>query len=172
MQPDVCSRGRKQSCPQHLGNEEVQNFQKWTGSLNFLAIQTRPDIRYATHRLSMKFQQPSIQNVKLTKHVLRHLKGTAEIKLKLHLNGPMKICPFTDSNFGTHHRGTCIGGWIVLLGEAPILWNSRKQSLIPLSTTEAEYLTLVEGLRDALWIKNMLVEMGFQIPEIECNQDN
>ena len=38
-------------------------------------------------------------------------------------------------------------------------WASRKQSLVALSTEEAEYTAFTEGSREALWIKQLLLDI-------------
>jgi hypothetical protein len=43
---------------------------------------------------------------------------------------------------------------------APVLWISRKQDCVSLSSTEAEYVALSEAVKECLWIRALLQEMG------------
>ncbi len=56
----------------------------------------------------------------------------------------------------------------------PLGWFSRKQEVIALSTTEAEYIALASATREAVWLRNLLAGIGAEqkIPTIifEDNQ--
>ena len=41
-----------------------------------------------------------------------------------------------------------------------ISWKASQQSIVALSTTKAEYMTLVEGVKEAIWLKGMVNELG------------
>lgn len=79
---------------------------------------------------------------------------------------------YTDSNFLNQLGGYCTSGCAMFLGGALVSWKSKKQSLVALSTTEAEYLALVEGYRDAIWIGNLLMELNYSNEGPWCMQDN
>jgi hypothetical protein len=57
-------------------------------------------------------------------------------------------------------------GYIIAIGGCPILWKSKLQSTITLSTTEAEYTALSQSMRELLplkaQIKEMTDELGLQ----------
>ena len=42
-----------------------------------------------------------------------------------------------------------------------ITWGSKKQNIISLSTTEAEYVCLSDAAREATWLRNLYAEIGF-----------
>ena len=42
-------------------------------------------------------------------------------------------------------------------------WSSRLQSVVSLSTTEAEYIAAVEAGKEIIWMRNLLTEFGFSI---------
>jgi hypothetical protein len=49
---------------------------------------------------------------------------------------------------------TLIGG--------PIYWKSMVHSLIALSTTESEYMVVVEAANEVLWCTSLVKELGIQ----------
>lgn len=55
---------------------------------------------------------------------------------------------------------------------APIAWSSKKQSIVALSTTEAELIALAEGLKIALWFKQALEGLEIKHKPIMVHQDN
>ena len=49
-----------------------------------------------------------------------------------------------------------------MLVEVPIIWSSKKQSAIALSSTEAEYRGVVNATTQCLWLQGLLGECGFE----------
>jgi hypothetical protein len=47
------------------------------------------------------------------------------------------------------------------LGGAAVTWFCKKQGPVALSSTEAEYYALSEATKEAIWIKQMMEELGF-----------
>lgn len=45
-----------------------------------------------------------------------------------------------------------------------VAWNSRKQTAVATSTTEAEYVSLSTAAMEGIWIKNILIELGTKMP--------
>ena len=54
-------------------------------------------------------------------------------------------------------------GYVLTLGNCPILWVSRLQSEIALSTLEAEYVALSMSMRELLPMRELLQEVGEQL---------
>ena len=72
-------------------------------------------------------------------------------------------------------------GFVVTLHGCPLVWHSKIQTQIALSTTEAEYISLSQALREAIPIMNLLKELeqhGFkgeyEAPKVHCKafEDN
>ena len=59
-------------------------------------------------------------------------------------------------------------GWIIFYAGCPIIWASKLQSQVALSTTEAEYIALSMSLRDVLPIMFLLKEMREQGHAVIC----
>ena len=52
-------------------------------------------------------------------------------------------------------------GHVFLAAGGAITWRSKKQTVIALSTTEAEYVALSKAGREACWLRNLCEELGF-----------
>jgi len=50
-------------------------------------------------------------------------------------------------------------GFVIMYAGCPIIWKSTMQQLIPLSTTEAEYISLSSALREVISVVNLLDEL-------------
>ena len=53
-------------------------------------------------------------------------------------------------------------GYICLANGAAITWISKKQTTVILSSTEAKYMALYEAVHEAIWIKTLYKELGYQ----------
>ena len=51
-------------------------------------------------------------------------------------------------------------GHIFTLGDGAVSWRSIKQKCIADSTTEAEYVAACEAVKEAVWLKKFLMELG------------
>ena len=49
------------------------------------------------------------------------------------------------------------------MGTGSVSWSSRKQSLVALSSTEAEYIAATTTGQEALWMRSLLRELHFPI---------
>jgi hypothetical protein len=50
-------------------------------------------------------------------------------------------------------------GYVMTLGGCPIQWNSKLQTEIALSTTEAEYIALSQAMRELIPLRRLLLEI-------------
>ena len=52
-------------------------------------------------------------------------------------------------------------------------WASKKQSIVALSSTEAEYVALCSAAQETVWLRNLLADVGFQQCAPTCvKEDN
>ena len=99
MDPNI--RLSKEDCPSTPSQwEDMKNvpYQEAVGCL--LAISTRPDIAYATNTLSQFMQNPGRAHWQAVKHVLRHLKGTADYALTYGPTPGLQV--YSDADWASH----------------------------------------------------------------------
>ena len=68
---------------------------------------------------------------------------------------------FTDSDISADvdtRRSTSI--YVMTYGRVVVSWQSRLQKFVALSTTEAEYMAVVEADKEVIWMKNFIEELG------------
>ena len=59
-----------------------------------------------------------------------------------------------DAEFaGNNDMRKSIMGRVVYLNDTPIGWNSKGQGSVTLSSTEAEYVLMSEGMKDLMFIE-------------------
>eukprot|EP00253_Pinus_taeda_P002122 PITA_02122 len=73
------------------------------------------------------------------------------------------VVGFTDSDWpGDPDDWKSTVGYVFTIGLGPITWACKKQSVISLSSVEAEYHGAIEASKEALWLHQILLEFGFQ----------
>jgi hypothetical protein len=61
-------------------------------------------------------------------------------------------------------------GWIVFYAGCPVIWASKLQTQVPLSTTEAEYITMSQSLQDVLLIMFLVQEICKKDFQVICTK--
>ena len=135
-------------------------------SLMYLALTTRPDIAYAAGVLARFNSNPGLAHWQAVKHVLRYLKGTSDHKLAYRpSNAPEPFITYSDADHGENlDNGRSTGGYVVKIGTGAVSWSSKLQTLVALSTTEAEYISAVKARKEILWLREFLGELSYEIP--------
>ena len=137
-------------------------YQHMIGELMYIAISTRPDIQHSVSKLAQYNSKPTQRHEVGAKHILRYLAKT--IDLKLHYGGDTNpIQGYVDADWGGDTRDRkSYSGYVFMLGGGAISWESKKQSAVALSTTEAEYYALSTGVKEGIYLKRLLEEIGFR----------
>ena len=121
-------------------------YKQLIGALMYLAVATRPDIAYAVGVLARFSADPGAAHWKAAKHLCRYLQGTKDYKLTY---APDPSCTqlfttYSDADHGGNpDNGKSTSGMVVKMGTGAISWASKLQSIVTLSTTEAEYIAAV-----------------------------
>jgi len=135
-------------------------YQQLIGSLLYAMVVSRPDISFAVTKLAQFSSNPSPLHYNLAKHVLRYLKGTAAYQLTYDGGSGMGLIGFSDSDWaGDKDDRKSMCGHVFLLAGAAISWASRKQDVVALSSTEAEYISLSLAAVQAKWLRTLLSEL-------------
>ncbi|THG94740.1 hypothetical protein EW145_g8084 [Phellinidium pouzarii] len=140
-------------------------YRQLVGALMYLAVATRPDISYAVGVLARFSSNPGPGHWKAAKHLCRYLQGTKDMKLTYapDPHAPELFTTFSDADHGgdeDNRRST--SGMVVKMGTGAISWASRLQTIVTLSTTEAEYISAVQSGQEIIWLRNLLSEFGYE----------
>jgi hypothetical protein len=152
---------------------ESRKFKSIVMGLMYLS-NVRIDILKECVILSMMANNPTEAAWNTLKRVLRFISKYPSCTINLGAENT-NVTVYSDAGYGEHTDGRSHSGLFITLGEngGPILTKSKKQTLVTLSSTEAEMLALTDAVRKALPVARLLVELGFNETEkIVAMQDN
>ena len=145
------------------------------GALLYIANVSRPDVMASVSFLSRFLEKPSDALWNHIIQVLRYLVWTSDRSLVLgRRSGPL-LELFVDSDFASDVSSRkSQSGYVLKMFGSAVLWASKKQPTVSLSSAEAEYVALASGVSTSLGIVNMLRELGLVVklplPVYEDNQ--
>jgi hypothetical protein len=145
------------------------------GSLMYLAQATRPDIAYAVGLLGRFASDPRPVHWEAAKHLMRYLIGTRNYCLK-YSKSNMPLYGYCDADWGNDtdtRRSTT--GYVFMLSNGAITWQSKRQQTVALSSTEAEYMAATQATKEATWLIQLLKDLNQNIPKpltIKCDNQS
>lgn len=137
-------------------------YQRLLGKLIYLTI-TRPDITFSVHILTQFMQHPTTAHMDAALKLLRYLMSNPSQGILLASSSAAELKGYCDSDWATcpmTRRSTT--GYCVLLGNSPISWKTKKQSVVARSTAEAEYRSMAMAACEITWLSALLKDMGLQ----------
>jgi len=165
--------------------EDITDYQAVVGSQMYAALATRPDISYVVAALSRYNSRPFTSHMPAAKRVLQYLKFTADFRLHLNGNGigigigidiDISLIGYSDSDWANDSADRKFqGGHVFLASNGAISWQSRKQSLIAMSTLKAEFIACSEASREAKWLLQLQKDIHSSkkdSPPLPINCDN
>lgn len=136
------------------------DFKQLVGSLRYLTA-TRPDLIFSVNLVSKYMENPNEQHMLAAKRILRYVQGTAGYGIRYKRGEGHSLVGYVDSDYaGDTDDRRSTSGYVFMLGGRAISWASKKQPIVTLSTTEAEFVAAAYGACQAVWLRNVLEEIG------------
>ena len=141
--------------------------------LSYLQNSTRPEISMATHQTARFSNSPMLSHEKSIMRIGRYLLDTRKrgIIYKPDVSKGLKCYVDTDfaggwSQADSENADNVLSrtGYIIMYADCPILWVSRLQTEIALSTAKAEYIALSQSLRDVIPLITLIKEINTVFP--------
>ncbi|GJX07227.1 hypothetical protein Tco_0195159, partial [Tanacetum coccineum] len=142
------------------------------GCLMYLTA-SRPDIMFAVC-LCARFQvTPKVSHMNAVKRIFRYLKHQPKLGLWYPKDSPFHLEAFSDSDYaGDNHDRRSTSGGCQYLGRRLVSWQCKKQTIVAISSTEAEYVAAASCCGQVLWMQNQLFDYGFNFMNTEIHIDN
>jgi len=140
------------------------------GNLMYTMVCTRADLSQAVSMISRYMHDPRRDH-----WVLGCIKGTIDVGLVFEkdFTGKQECVGYVDSDYTgdlDKHRST--KGYVFILSQAPVSCRSILQSTVVLSTTEAEYIAITEAVKEAIWLQELLDDLGIDQDLLKINCDS
>jgi hypothetical protein len=157
------ARAEAESLDMEVGELLKLRYGSVIGSLQYAALSTRPDISHAVSTLAQFVSAPLPQHWEAAMRVLRYVKGTADLGLIYHGDTGFIFGPcYTDSDWaGDPDDRRSRSGTACKIGGCAVTWMSKKQTSTSRSSAEAEYAAAGEAVKDILWLRQLLQELGY-----------
>ncbi|GKD11412.1 putative ribonuclease H-like domain-containing protein [Tanacetum coccineum] len=151
---------------------DVHLYRFMIGSLIYLTT-SRPDIMFAVCACARFQVNPNISHLTAIKRIFKYLKGKPKLGLWYSRDSPFELVAYTDSDYAraTQDRKSTTGG-CQFLGNRLISWQCKKQTVVATSTTEAKYVATASCCGKVLWIKNQLLDYGYNFMNTMIHIDN
>ncbi|GKE71337.1 hypothetical protein Tco_1529409 [Tanacetum coccineum] len=144
-------------------------------SLMYLMVCTRPDIAYAVNVVSRYLANPGKNHREAVKWILKYLWGAANVGLVYGIDrgNHVDVTGFVDSDYAKDpDKGRSITGYAILVQGCVVSWKATLQHVVALSTTEAEYMAFTKAVKEAIWLRGLLEELGVELNTVAVNCDN
>jgi hypothetical protein len=133
-------------------------YREAVGSLMYAAMGTRPDIAFATSTVAQFSDNPGWVHWEAVKRIFKYLLGTK--KLELVYGGEERgLVGYVDADGASQDHRRAISGYVFMVDGGAVSWSSKKQELVTLSTTEAEYVAQTHAAKEAVWLRRLISEI-------------
>ena len=138
--------------------ELVQPFQQKLGSLMYACNASRADIAYPVHQLCQVMTFPTPELMEEVDQVFSYLARNKYVAPGLPIGlyfepGPSEMNAYSDASFEVKNSTS---GWNIFWQSASIIWGSRMQKCISLSSCEAEIYALSEAAKDVIYMRKFI----------------
>ena len=136
-------------------NQNSRMYREVVGSLLYLANASRPDVAYGVNILSRHQIDRKEEDWKMVERMLRYLKGTKTHSLNYY-GDSNDMQEYSDASFGDCKGAKTTGGDVIKLFNATVMWQTKKQNYVALSTSQAEYVAMSDCCQEMISIHNCL----------------
>jgi hypothetical protein len=157
-----------------LSEAEAKRFYSVVQRLLYLGVQFRRDLLLAISFLTTRVRAPDVDDKKKLDRVLKYINGTRDLHLVFEGDGSKRLILHTsvDASFGIHSDGKSHSGYVGVIAGGSVEAKSKKQGLVTKSSTESELVALSDMTSLAIWWREFMMCQGYNIGEMEVEQDN
>eukprot|EP00804_Cyclotella_cryptica_P016937 CCRYP_001885-RA/>CCRYP_001885-RA protein AED:0.28 eAED:0.34 QI:0/-1/0/1/-1/0/1/0/176 len=124
---------------------------------------------YAVHQVAKYSTDPRQEHGKAIVHIVKYLKATRYTGLCFKTDASKGFQCYCDADFAGNWNKEFVetdpstaksrSGWVVFYVACPVIWASKLQSQVALSTTEAEYIAMSMAFGDVIPLMKLIKEM-------------
>ena len=149
-------------------------YRQAVGTLLFLSNKSRPDISYAVSHASRYLENPTNENVIAVKRIIRYLKATPNDGIYFSkVDSEPQMNAYCDADYaGDPETRRSTSEMVIFLNKSPIMWSSRRQPIVTLSSTEAEYVSACDCVKEVIYLKSLIKELTDKEISVRLYEDN
>ena len=141
------------------------NYASVVGMLQYLQAHSRPDLTMAVSQCARYVHSPKRSHEQALERIGRYLLATQDKGLIYSPSEEFRVDCYVDSDFaGLYGHEDPLEpsvaksrtGFVICIANCPVIWSSKLQGSIALSTMEAEYNALSSAMRDLLPFRNIV----------------
>ena len=147
-----------------IDTTESYPYRQAIGALLYATQCVRIDGCFAVSKLSRYMNCYTKAHWDGVMKLLRYFMGSRDMTISYDRNGENRnvLVGYVDSDWAadvdTRRSQT---GYVFYLNGGPVSWQSKKQTTVALSTVEAEYMAMAAAAQEALYLRQLLVDLGF-----------
>ncbi len=125
---------------------------------------TRPDLSYAVGVVSQFMQTPRKPHLDVVRRILRYIKHTLQCGILYEAKSQLQVHGYTDADWvgnGSDRRST--SGFMFSFGSVAVSYSSKKQPIVALSSTEAEYRGAAIVACEVIWLQKLFSDLGHSV---------
>ncbi|KAI1000752.1 hypothetical protein K3495_g7445 [Podosphaera aphanis] len=149
---------------------EKTEYNSCIGGLQYLSINTRPDIAFAVNHLARFLVNPSNEQMQAARQILRYIAKDPDQGITFNRsNNQATLEAYTDADFAADPSTSwstsvmlirlSYSGGVCLYYGGPISWASKKQTSIATSSAEAEYISQAMYTKQGQWFAQILRDL-------------
>lgn len=127
--------------------------------------------------MSRTLDHPTPEDVAKVKRILRYIKGTIDYGITYKPSTALQSlqCYSDADHGGDSSTGRSTSGMICVYSSGAIAWQSKRQTTVALSSTEAEVIAASEAAREIIWLARIIGFMqndSIQIPRLFIDSES
>ena len=148
--------------PDAIPEETDVPYREAVGTLMFLSATTRPDITYSVNLVSRFQNNYSKIHWNAVKRIMKYLKSTPHHGIQyMPVSECQNLIGYSDADFaGDMDTRRSTTGYVFMLSNGAITWCTSRQSSVSTSTTESEYIAASTAVKEIMWLRQLLHDIG------------
>jgi hypothetical protein len=147
-------------------------YRSMIGSLLYLCASI-PDIMLSVCMCARYQSDPKECHLVAVKRILRYLVSTPCFGIWYPKGSTFDLIGYSDFDYaGCKVDRKSTSGTCQFLGRSLVSWSSKKQTSVALSTTEAEYVAAGQCCAQLLWMRQTLLDFGYNLSKVPLLCDN
>ncbi len=154
MQPGVVLT--KDDAPETPDPKEQKIYRSFVAKIQFVAKWVRYDVSFAASQLACFCASAGVSHWAALHHVMGYPNSNPSFKLVYRRGNYNGLDGFADSDWVNSESRRSTTGLLARYNKSTVLWRSRMQKTITLSTAEAEYYSASEMAVEIIYLRNLI----------------